>query len=695
AAFDGSTISLEELTAQLPTGRLTASGSYSTTSNAFNLQAQAKDLPLALIESFIGGARRLPQLAGQVDLTASASGTLTEPSTYQIALEGQGRDVTINGRPAGVLTLVGRTEGQQFNLEFTTGLLGGERGQVVTARVDLSNNELPVTVETTLTGADLTPLFEAFLPGAATVRVTGQATGAIKLSGNLAGDEGFSLAGLRGTANFTDLAVQIEDIRLTAESPLLVQFSPAEIFFEKTRFTGPGTDILFGGTFALNESGKQNLSITGELNLRVLNGISPDVFLSGVARIGVRVNGTYADPLLTGTAQVSGASVNALVTDQRLSVSNIDGRVRFSSDQAEIESLTGRLGGGRLTVTGGALLDGFALTQFRLNLNGDNVSVPFPEDFRSTADLNIELQGTSRAQFITGTVNLRRAEYMEDIELADLISQRREASITQGGDGGGIFGARTQLDLRVEGRDALVVRNNLADVVGSVSLRIIGSLDDPIVAGRITATSGTLNFRNDRYELTRAYIDLPARRDADPLLNIQAEAEIKGYQVIVGLTGPLSQPNAIIRSEPALPQADVVSLITTGNLASDDTTTSALAQTGLGTAASLLTETLISAPAQRATDKLFGLNRFELDPLIAGRGGASPTARLTVGRQINRNLSITYSTNLTADQNQVLALEYRLSNRLSFIAQYEQGSVSGFTSRNNNFSFEIRFRRRF
>src|SRR3712207_7890513 len=50
------------------------------------------------------------------------------------------------------------------------------------------------------------------------------------------------------------------------------------------------------------------------------------------------------------------------------------------------------------------------------------------------------------------------------------------------------------------------------------------------------------------------------------------------------------------------------------------------------------------------------LNRFELDPVISGRGGASPTARLTVGRQINRNLSITYSTNVTADQNQVLAL---------------------------------------
>ena len=148
-------------------------------------------------------------------------------------------------------------------------------------------------------------------------------------------------------------------------------------------------------------------------------------------------------------------------------------------------------------------------------------------------------------------------------------------------------------------------------------------------------------------------------------------------------------------SDPSLPQADVVSLITTGNLSNTDTGTSTLAQTGLGTATSLLTDAIINAPVQRATDKLFGLNRFEIDPLIAGRGGASPTARLTVGRQINRNLTLTYSTNLTSDQNQVLAVEYRVSDRLSFVAQYEQGSVNTLQTKNDNFSFEIRFRKRF
>ena len=220
-------------------------------------------------------------------------------------------------------------------------------------------------------------------------------------------------------------------------------------------------------------------------------------------------------------------------------------------------------------------------------------------------------------------------------------------------------------------------------------------MDDPVISGRITATRGTLNFRNNRFEIQRAIIDLPPRREADPVLNIVAEGEIRGYRVTVTPTGPLSQLQVTLRSDPPLPQSDVVSLITTGSLSSGDQSASVLGQSGVGTATSLLTDSLINAPVRRATDKLFGLNRFEIDPLIVGRGGASPTARLTVGRQINRNLSVTYSTNVTGEQNQVLALEYRVSDRLSFVAQYQQGSQNTLRTQNNDFSFEVRFRKRY
>ncbi len=351
------------------------------------------------------------------------------------------------------------------------------------------------------------------------------------------------------------------------------------------------------------------------------------------------------------------------------------------------------MGGGHVSASGGALLDGFTVSRFLFNIHGDDVTISFPENFRSTVDADIDLKGTAREQLVGGVINLRRTEYTEDIELADLINFRREESIEQGGD---LELTRATLfsNLRIEGRNALVVRNNLADLVGSVSLRVNGPVKDPVISGRITATSGTLNFRNDRYQITRALMDLPTQPNADPIINIQGESQIRGYRVTVGLNGPLSQPNAVVSSEPSLPQADVVSLITTGQLSTGDTSTSVLSQSGLGTATSLLTDALINAPAQRATSRLFGLSRFEINPVIGGRG-ATPAARLTVGKRINKDLSVTYSTNVTSDPNQILAVEYRVSDRLFFIAQYEQVSTQRLTARSNSFSFEIRFRKRF
>lgn len=697
ANFAGSTITLETLDARFDAGRLSASGTVETTTQAFNLKAAGTDLQLSIIEALAGGAGALPSLSGAVNLTASAEGRLTDPSSYQINFDAEGREVAINGRPAGVLTLTGRTENQRLNVTFTSGLLG--RPQSIVAQIDFSNPALSTTIETSLENADLTPLFAAVLPDAG-VRITGRATGTLRAAGNLfsendEGEQVFSpAAGLRGVANFTELVIQVADTQLAAVSPLQVQFTPDEVVFERTQFTGPGTDVRIGGTAALSSAGKQNLTLNGRLNLRVLNGLSPDVFVSGATDVAIRVSGTYEAPLLSGTASVAGGSFSTLVSTERIAVNNINGRVKFTQNAAQIESLSGTLGGGRVeVVSGGARLEGLRPVQYRAVLRGRDVTVPLPQNITATADANLEIRGTEDGRLLDGLITLRRAEYTEDIDLADLINRRREASLQQGGGGGGTMGATTQLNLQVQGNDALAVRNNLADVVGSVNLRVRGNLDEPIISGRVSATRGTIVFRNDRYELTRAFVDLPAQADADPILNVQAETDISGYRVIVSLSGELSRLQAVVRSEPALPQADVVALITTGSLSSGD---SSLAQAGVDTATGLVADTIVNAPVRRATDRLFGLNVFEIDPLLTGRGGGGgPTARLTVGRQINRNLSLTYSTDFSAKQNQVVALEYRLSDRLSFIAQYAQGSSENLRSRNNDFSFEIRFRKRF
>jgi translocation and assembly module TamB len=692
ATFTGSNVNIETVDARLAAGHIVASGTYNTTTKAFDLQGRAEGVQLERLATLTRNPG-LRNITGLADFNARVSGNLNavDFSGYQVNFDGQARDVTINGRPTGTLALVGRTENQLLNVTLTSGLLG--ENQVITAQVNLASPDLPATVETSLNNADLTNLLRIVLPESA-VQLTGRATGTLKVSGNLLDEDGyFSTTGLQGTATFSNLSFRVEDVQLDAATPLVVRFSGRELSFDKTQFTGPGTNITLGGTLALATGGRQSLEVVGSLNLRVLNGLSPDFFSSGTADVAVRVLGSYEEPRLNGTASLTGASVSVLLGNERWMVSNLRSVVRFTADQAQIESFSGTMGGGRLTATGGALLDGITLRSFLVRVHGENITVPFPEDFRSNVDTDLEIKGSSREQLIGGVVSVRRAEYTQDIELADLINFGRQESIEEGGELE-ITRAAIFNDLRVEGRNALAVRNNLADLVGSLSLRINGPVKDPVISGRITATSGTLNFRNDRYDIVRALMDLPPRLNADPVVNIQAESQIRGYRVTVLLTGPLSNPVATVRSDPALPQADVVSLITTGQLAPGDTSSSVLSQSSLGTATSLLTDALINAPAQRATSRLFGLSRFEISPVI-GRTGSTPAARLTLGKQISKDVTVTYSTNVTSDPNQILALQYRVSDRLFFIAQYEQASQRDLSSRNNSFSFEIRFRKRF
>jgi translocation and assembly module TamB len=707
ATFQGNLVNLENFEARFGAGFLRANGTYNTDSTAFNFVASGKDIEVARIRPFLPEGTDLSSVSGTIDLNARALGIGSDARTYDINFNGAARNVVVNENALGEVTFVGKTENQQLTANLTANFQG--QPQAITASVNFADENLPFRAETTFNNSELAP-FIALYPPPGDVTVAGQATGKVFLEGNLSaidrttGKRVFTTDNLSGAAEFTRLDLQIGDTPLVAAEPISVRFNTKEIVVNNAKFSGGGSNIVVSGTKALTDDGINNLTVDGKINLQIFNALSKNTFFAGLANVSVRLTGENRNPRLNGAAELQNATAAAFIGAERLSFDRIKGRIIFNSNQAQIESLTAFLGGGRITASGGASLEGLELQGFRFNVNGNNFTAPLPPDFITTGDAEIEFSGRRidgvMNSLIAGRINARRTIYNQDIDLADFISRRREGSLSAGSSGGSStssFIGVPKLDIRIEGRDALVVRNNLADLTASAALRVTGDVEFPQISGRVTANSGTITFRKDRYEVQRAVLEFPPNTNIEPFINLQATTEIQGYQITVNLVGELTNTeslNATVRSSPALPQADVISLITTGSLANTDTGIPTLAQSGINTAAEILTDTLINNPLSKATDKLFGLNRFEIDPIISGQR-LNPSARLTVGRQINRNLLITYSTNLSEDQNQVLALEYRVSNRLSFVAQYEQRSLSNVTRRNNNFSFEIRLRKRF
>ncbi|MEO6051406.1 MAG: translocation/assembly module TamB domain-containing protein [Pyrinomonadaceae bacterium] len=701
AVFNGTTIDLQRGEMQIGTGRLTAMGNYDRASQTFDFDLGGKSLPLPLVLALLPKSDSIPVITGDVDFTAKATGILDRTPTYNVNFSGASPGVRVNETTLGQITFKGQTVNQMLTADLTASLDG--HPQVINASVNFADANLPFSVATDFNQSPISP-FLAFVPQAKGLPITGIGTGRIELSGNLTqlddkGNRIYTAANLNGTAQFSQLALQIQDTPLAAAEPILIRFNTREINFERARFAGGGSNMTIAGTKALTDDGINNLSIDGRVNLNLLNLASKDTFFAGFADASVRLSGPNSTARLSGTANIVNGSVATFLGSDRFTIDRLKARLIFTSNQVEVEEATGYLGGGKFVASGGGSLDGLAVQAFRFSLDGNNVTVPLPKDFITTGDAQLEISGIRRNRTdglqvtIGGRVFAKRSLYSKDIDLANLIGGRRDPVLSGGG--GSITAPR--FDLIIEGRDALVVRNNIADLTASVSLVLTGDANNPRLSGRITANSGTIFFRKERYDVQRGVLEFPPDTAIEPVINLQAESEIGGYQVFVNLAGPLKdseQLAATVRSSPALPQADVVSLITTGNLANTSGGIPTLAQTGINTAAEILTDAIINNPARKATDKLFGLNVFEIDPLISGQS-VNPGARLTVGRQINNNLRVTYSTNLSQDQNQLLALEYRVSNKLSFVAQYEQRSLSNVTRNRDNFSFEIRFRRRF
>lgn len=703
--FTGPLISIEKLNAKFGDGALTAQGTYEADATLFNFKAHGEKISIPRILAFFPKSSNIPKIEGNINIKASASGNLSDTSTYSFNFDGKGENIFINQHPIKDINFFGETKDRALNANLT--LSFQEQTQIVKARIDFAAENMPLKAETTFDNANLAPYLNSFRKSTPeAIEIGGIVSGKVLLQGNLTklGRDGklvFTYENLNGTANFKRFDLDIDETPLNAVQPVVIRFNMNEASIKTVKFASGGSNLIISGTKALNEDEMNNFRVNGKINLRILNIFSKNVFFKGFANVGMRLTGINKSARLNGTAKVQNASVATFLGSERITFERLNGNVLFTKNQIQIEQLTGFLGGGKINLTGGASLKGLELDRFRLDLMGSNIIARLPEGFTTTGNANMEISGKRKNgimdTLISGTIYAKQSVYRKDIDLADLVSGKRKTSLSRSAAGVSVISA-PKLNLRVLGRNALLIRNNLADLTASANLFVIGDAESPQISGRITANGGTLFFSDERYDLQRGFLTFPPdETNIEPIVNLQVETEIRGYQIFVNLSGSLRKLDSLtatVRSNPALPQADVVSLITTGSLSNTANGIPTLAQSGINTATEILTDEIINLPVSRATDKLFGLNKFSLDPIISG-ARRGPTARLTVGRKINKNLLITYSTNLSEDQNQVIAFEYRLSNRLSFVTQYKQRSLANITQNRNNFNFEVRLRKRF
>jgi translocation and assembly module TamB len=228
-----------------------------------------------------------------------------------------------------------------------------------------------------------------------------------------------------------------------------------------------------------------------------------------------------------------------------------------------------------------------------------------------------------------------------------------------------------RLDLKLHAPGTLEVDNNLANLKARAELSVTGSSDDPVLLGRAEIERGRVYFEGNTYTIRRGSVDFVNPRRNDPEFNLEAETRIRSYRVTLTASGTLERIYPNLTSDPPLSAVQIVNLMA----GADETAVSSLTQSqsdqaklAVAGAATLFTGALTEQVGiGRQAERLFGLNRFSIDPALVKGDVSSPTARLTVGKRVTPDLSMLYSIDLKNGRDQLISVEYTLSDRFSVL----------------------------
>lgn len=657
---------------------ITVSGTYRPPTHEYALTAQGLNLDVSQFDDEM--EKRGYPLTGRLDFHLSGAGKLAQP---QLDARVRLAQLTIAGKPAGSLS--GDVHAERGDIRWTlTAALFGQQ-QTVTGRLDLTHPDQPLSLHADLNHLQASPYLQLAL--GTTDDLSLILHGQVDLMWPLVYPERRRLV-----ASLTQVQMKVTDLILSNESPFTLKLAGSRLDVPEVRFRGDGTDVTIGGRVdftptAQGQSGlayaQLNLTAHGTVNLQIANALSPGLVIGGLARVQTTIRGTLRDPDLSGIADLENAS--ARWRDLPVALHDGYGRVRFTENRFLLERFAGQANEGEVTLEGGMLADNFRPQRWQFTIRTHNVVVRYPEGWRSVLDGELALRGSRQLQVLSGFLNVRHAEYTRDLDVAELVL--RGPSVLKGRPGvKGSLPVSLALDIRVHAADTISIRNNLANAQASAWFHIGGTLAEPQISGRATVTRGTLELRDRDYDITVGMFEFPDRARQEVRFHLEAQADISGYQVTIGFSGTPSRFKPMLRSEPPLPTEAIVSLISTGRADMISRQTQTLAQSNLGIATSLISEALSQQLEQRlARQRFFGINRFQVEPLLVGRG-SDPTARITVGQQITKDLSITYSVNVATNDEPIVILEYKLSDRFYLVgARDERGE----------FSIDVRVRKRF
>lgn len=549
------------------------------------------------------------------------------------------------------------------------------------------------------------------------------AAGALEFAGLSSPRESSLKARVSGTFLLTDLDLgrptrSVVNARLdsaSVETPsgsLRLVERPLEISIENraARLSPAVVEMKSGGgaRALLDLSGEvgegQRIQATLELretSLSVFTQALPSVTQAdGKLHGRIEVGGVVTAPEVRGNFSLSRGRIGLRGLD--VPITDIELGASIDTRQFRIDSASARLGGGTLSLSGGAPIRRLALGDLELALSARDVSLPFEPDVRVTLDSDLRFLVPSEPTelpSLTGDVVVARAEYARPMsisaDLSDLAARGRKTEVAN-------YDPkldRLNVDLLVRALRPITVKNELVEaelVLDPRGVHVTGTDQRFGAIGSVSIEQGgQVRLRRNVFEIRSGVVRFTDSTRIAPEVDVSATTEFRrsqdrsqnattmqtaavggasagNWRITMHAYGSPENLRVDLKSDPPLGSDDIFLLLTVGMTRTElDQSRSA----GVGGTVALEALGSLSGAESAVTDTL-PIDEFRFGSLYSTKSGRSePT--VTLGKRLSDRIRATVTSTMSDTSEVRSNVEYQATERLSVEGSYDNAQRAG------------------
>ncbi|MEP2102617.1 MAG: translocation/assembly module TamB domain-containing protein [Parasphingorhabdus sp.] len=295
--------------------------------------------------------------------------------------------------------------------------------------------------------------------------------------------------------------------------------------------------------------------------------------LTGPLSLSADVRGTLANPQINGQLRTTNARLESGLTGTV--ISGIKAQGQFDGSRLVMPEITGSTrGGGSVSGSGSfnfavAPGDGIGIM---LDLNAKNARLIARDDFAATVTGPIQIRSSADGGLISGDLTLNRSFFQfgnatETVALPKIkvteINRRADERASA------VRSRPWRFALNATAPNRLQVEGLGLDSEWRANLKVSGPVDNFAMTGSADLIRGNYTFAGRRFQLERGRIRFVGSQPPNPILDIEAEANLTGLNATINVTGRGNSPEIAFNSVPALPEDELLSRVLFGASISD------------------------------------------------------------------------------------------------------------------------------